>query len=62
MAGLAQSPGAYAEGFQTTAEFAAAFGRAVASGRLALLNPATGLDQITPHVRLTDAPNGNIRR
>ncbi len=62
MVALARSFGAYAERVEATADFEAAYGRAVAAGRLALLDLVTDPDQITPTARLTDQPDRNTKR
>jgi acetolactate synthase-1/2/3 large subunit len=54
MVSLARSFGAYAERVATTADFEAAYQRAVGSGRLAVLDLIVDSDQITPAARLTD--------
>lgn len=62
MVGLAQSFGAHAERVFTTEAFAAAFERALASGRMAVLDLITDPEQITPSVRLSDAPEAKTVR
>jgi acetolactate synthase-1/2/3 large subunit len=52
---LGRAFGAYAERVETTACFAAAFDRALASGRSAVLDLAVDPDQLTPDVRVKRA-------
>ena len=51
---MAQACGAWAERIERTEDFAAAFERARAAGRPALLELITDARQITPAMRLAD--------
>jgi acetolactate synthase-1/2/3 large subunit len=53
---LAQSLGAYAERVETTAQFSAAFARAMAAGRAAVLELRVDPAQLTPSYRLQESP------